>query len=140
MIIDHGGRDDLPQLAERLRLEVDDLLPIVDAAAMLGFVEVAHGDVMVTPAGREFAEAPVERSKEIFRHQILRCVPLIQTIMEALRAKNNGRVKADLILDILDEYYSEKEAKRQFETAIDWGRFAQLFEYDADEGVISVPE
>src|SRR5271170_2608978 len=28
VVFDHGGRDDLPQLAERLRLEVDDLLPI----------------------------------------------------------------------------------------------------------------
>ena len=137
MIVEHGGRDDLPQLAERLRLEVDDLLPIVDAAAMLAFAEVAHGDVMVTLIGREFAGASVERSREIFREQVLARVPLIETIMQALGGKKNGQVKSALFLDILDEYYSEKEAQRQFETAIDWGRYAQLFEYDADEELIT---
>jgi NitT/TauT family transport system ATP-binding protein len=37
------GRDDLPRLAERLRLQVDDLLPILDAAVLLGFAAVAQG-------------------------------------------------------------------------------------------------
>ncbi|MCU1257673.1 MAG: Taurine-transporting ATPase [Bryobacterales bacterium] len=140
MIVDHGGRDDLPQLAERLRLEVDDLLPIVDAAVMLGLAEVAHGDVMVTNIGAEFAQASQDRSKEIFREQLLRRVPIIQTIVEALRGKNNGKVKADLFLDILDEFYSSKEAQRQFATAVDWGRYAKLFEYDADEEILQLPE
>jgi NitT/TauT family transport system ATP-binding protein len=140
MIVDHGGRDDLPQLSERLRLEVDDLLPIIDAAVMLGLAEVAHGDVMVTAIGTEFAQASQVRSKEIFREQLLKRVPIIQTVMEGLRQKKNGTVKADFFLDILDEFYSEKEAQRQFETAIDWGRYAKLFEYDAGEEVIQLPE
>jgi len=29
--------------------------------------------------------------------------------------------------------FSRSEAKRQFQTLVDWGRYAQLFEYDADE-------
>ena len=41
IINDRGGREDLPKLAESLRLEVDDLLPAVDAAALLGFAVVA---------------------------------------------------------------------------------------------------
>ena len=140
MVVDHGGSDDLPQLAERLRLEVDDLLPIVDAAVMLGLAEVAHGDVTVTPVGTEFAQASQVRSKEIFREQVQQRVPLIQTMIEALRDKKNGQVKSGLFLDILDEFYSEKEAQRQFDTAIDWGRYAQLFEYDSDEEMIQLPE
>jgi NitT/TauT family transport system ATP-binding protein len=36
IVNDRGGREDLPKLAESLRLEVDDLLPAVDAAAVLG--------------------------------------------------------------------------------------------------------
>ena len=140
LVVDHGGRDDLPQLAERLRLEVDDLLPIVDAAVMLGLAEVAHGDVMVTPTGTEFAQASQVRSKEIFREQVLARVPLIQTIMQALREKNNGKVKAGLFLDVLDEFYSAKEAQRQFDTAIDWSRYAKLLEYDVDEELIQLPD
>src|SRR5580658_5749548 len=44
IINDRGGREDLPKLAESLRLEVDDLLPAVDAALMLGFAQVSEGD------------------------------------------------------------------------------------------------
>ena len=29
--------------------------------------------------------------------------------------------------------FTSEEARRQFETVVDWGRYAQLFEYDADE-------
>ena len=70
-----GGAEDLPALAEDLRLEVDDLLPAVDAAVMLGFAMVAEGDVMLTAIGREFANAEVHRSHEIFREQVLDRVP-----------------------------------------------------------------
>ena len=140
VVLDHGGQDDLPRLAESLRLEVDNLLPIIDAAAMLGLAKVEQGDVIVTPIGAEFAQANVQRSHEIFGEQSLKSVPILQTIVETLKQKKSGKAKADLFLDILDEYYSEKEAARQFETAIAWGRYGQLFEYDADEETIMLPE
>jgi NitT/TauT family transport system ATP-binding protein len=140
VVFDHGGRDDLPQLAERLRLEVDDLLPIIDASVMLGFARVEQGDVMLTPTGTEFAQADVERSHEIFGQQALSHVPILQTIVETLKQKKSGKAKADLFLDILDEYYSEKEAERQFETAIAWGRYGQILEYDSDQELITLPE
>jgi NitT/TauT family transport system ATP-binding protein len=140
VVFDHGGRDDLPQLAERLRLEVDDLLPIIDAAVMLGFAKVETGDVMLTPSGTEFAQADVQRSHQIFGEQIIKCVPILRTIVETLKQKKSGKAKADLFLDILDEYYSEKEAEKQFETAIAWGRYGQILEYDSDEELITLPE
>jgi NitT/TauT family transport system ATP-binding protein len=140
VVVDQGGRDDLPQLAERLRLEVDDLLPIIDASVMLGFAKVEQGDVILTPIGAEFAQADVQRSHQIFGAQVINQVPIIRTIVETLKSKKSGKAKADLFLDILDEYYSAKEAERQFETAIAWGRYGQLLEYDSDEELITLPE
>ncbi len=133
IINDRGGREDLPKLAESLRLEVDDLLPAVDASAMLGFAEVAHGDVMMAPAGREFATAGVHRSHQIFKEQLLKNVPFISTVTEAIRQKRDGRIGKEFLLDILDEHFSAAESEKQFQTLVDWGRYAQLFEYDADE-------
>jgi NitT/TauT family transport system ATP-binding protein len=134
IINDRGGREDLPKLAESLRLEIDDLLPAVDASSLLGFAEVAHGDVMLTDAGKEFATASVHRSHEIFKEQLLKHVPFASTVAEAIRQKKDGRIDKEFLLDILDEHFSEAEAERQFQTLVDWGRYAQLFEYDADEG------
>jgi NitT/TauT family transport system ATP-binding protein len=133
IVNDRGGREDLPKLAESLRLEVDDLLPSVDASALLGFAEVAQGDVTISQAGKEFATAGVHRSHEIFKEQLLKHVPFASTVMEAVRQKKDGRIGKGFLLDILDEHFSESEAERQFQTLVDWGRYAQLFEYDADE-------
>jgi NitT/TauT family transport system ATP-binding protein len=130
---DRGGREDLASLAESLRLEVDDLLPAVDASAMLGFAEVSHGEAAIADAGKEFATAGVHRSHEIFKEQLLKHVPFASTVTEAVRQKKDGRIAKEFLLDILDEHFSEAEAEKQFQTLVDWGRYAQLFEYDADE-------
>ena len=133
IVNDRGGREDLPKLAESLRLEIDDLLPAVDAASMLGFAEVAHGDVMISEAGREFATADVHRSHEIFKEQLLKNVPFAATVTEVIRQKKDGRIGKEFLLDILDEHFSDSEAEKQFQTLVDWGRYAQLFEYDSKE-------
>jgi len=133
IVNDRGGREDLPALAESLRLEVDDLLPAVDAASLLGLAEVSQGDVKILPAGNEFATANVHRSHQIFKEQLLRHVPFMSTVVEALKQKRDGRIGKEFLLDILDEHFSAAEAERQFQTIVDWGRYAQLFEYDADE-------
>ncbi len=133
IVNDRGGREDLPKLAESLRLEVDDLLPAVDASAMLGFATVEQGDVLLTDIGKEFATADVHRSHEIFKEQLLKTVLFASTVVETINQKKNGRIGKEFLLDILDEHFSASEAEKQFQTLVDWGRYAQLFEYDAGE-------
>jgi NitT/TauT family transport system ATP-binding protein len=133
IIHDRGGREDLPELANDLRLEIDDLLPAVDAAALLGFASLAEGDVIITDIGNEFATAGIHRSHEIFKGQLLSRIPLAATIVKVLEGKRDGRIGKEFLLDILDEHFSGEEAEKQFQTLIDWGRYSHLFEYDADE-------
>ncbi|WP_448602806.1 ABC transporter ATP-binding protein [Thermoleptolyngbya sp.] len=134
------GQEDLPRLAERLGLTVDDLLPILDAAVLLGFATVAKGDVSLTEMGREFATTTILRSKDLFRQQLLHHVPVFSSICSTLREKQNRSMRADFFLDLWDEHFPHAEAERQFATAVDWGRYAELFEYDADEERLYLPE
>jgi NitT/TauT family transport system ATP-binding protein len=134
--IRQGETDSVVQLARRLRLDVDEMLPILDAAALLGFAEVAGGGVRLTEAGREFARADILRSKEIFREQVLARAPMVATVYQTL--KEQGAMRADFFLDILDEHYPDEEAERQFGTLVDWGRYAELFEYDAQEKLLTL--
>jgi NitT/TauT family transport system ATP-binding protein len=138
MVVERGGTEDIAQLAQHLNLGADDLLPIIDAAVLLGFAQVEAGDITVTDIGHTFANADILSSKEIFRQQALVNVPLVATIYQTLQEKGNHEMRADFFLDILDEYYPEEEAQRQFETAIDWGRYAELYEYDATERWLSL--
>jgi len=60
-----AGRDDIYRLANDLAFEIDDLLPIVDAAQLLGFLKVEEGDAAITDSGAEFANSEILRQKEL---------------------------------------------------------------------------
>lgn len=136
LVEEYGGPQDVAVISAQLRMEADDLLPILDAAVLLGFAEVQHGDVTVTAKGHEFAEADPDVASDVFREMVLERVPLVRTIYESLGGRG-GPMKEDFFLDVLDESYSAEEARNQFETAVSWGRYAGLFEYDSDEGELS---
>jgi len=140
LLVAQGGHEDIPQLAERLRLTVDDLLPILDAAVLLGFAHIAAGDVDVTDVGHDFATADILHSKDLFHEQVLAHAPMVASMYQALRETKSGSLRADFFLDLLDEHVPVVEAEQQFATAVDWGRYAELFEYNASEGRLAVSE
>jgi NitT/TauT family transport system ATP-binding protein len=49
-------------------------------------------------------------------------------------------VPEEFFHDMLDEQFSEDETLRQLETAINWGRYAELFDYDASRRRFIQPE
>jgi NitT/TauT family transport system ATP-binding protein len=131
LMVDHGGKADIYRLADDLAFEVDDLLPIVDASSLLGFLQITEGDAALTPIGTEFAHAEILRQKEIFRETAVENVLLLRQIVRALEAKSDGSVPEEFFHDMLDEQFSEEETLRQLETAVNWGRYAELFDFDA---------
>src|SRR5579862_2223292 len=140
MLADRNGRDDMYRLAAALSFEIDDLLPVVDAAVLLGFAKVEEGDVELTPAGRAFAEADILRRKELFRTAALENISLIRQITRSLQARADHSLPDGVFEDLLDEHFSEEEAKAQLETAINWGRYAELFDHDSDTHRFFLPE
>jgi NitT/TauT family transport system ATP-binding protein len=129
-----GGREDLPKLAEQLIFEVDDLLPLVDAAELLGFATVEDADLEITDDGRAFSAADILASKELFAEQAYEHAPLVRAICNALAATTDGTLSERFFLDLLRRSFSEQDAQRQLELAIDWGRYGELYEYDAGSG------
>ena len=131
LLPDPGQHADLYRLADDLGLELDELLPVVEAAAILGFLTVKEGDVEMTALGHRFANADILHQKVFFREAAIKHVILIDRIRRALEAKSDHRVPDEFFHDFLDEHFSEDETKRQIETAILWGRYSELFDYDA---------
>jgi len=141
LIVDQPeGTDDISRLAESLKLAVDDLLPILDAAILLGFATVAAGDIYLTAIGQDFATTTILRSKELFQQQVLKQVPVLVSMIQTLQEKRSGSMRKDFFLDLWSEHVPTAEADRQFATAVDWGRYAELFEYDAREERLYLPE
>jgi len=140
LLLDKGGRDDIYHLADDLAFEIDDLLPIVDAAQLLGFLTVEEGDAAITESGTEFANSEILRQKELFRDAAVKNVLLLRQIRRALEAKSDHTMPEDFFLDMLDEQFSEEECLRQMETAVAWGRYAELFDYDAGRRRFVLPD
>jgi NitT/TauT family transport system ATP-binding protein len=136
LLADRGGRDDLYKLADELAMDVDDLLPIVDASVMLGFALLHEGDVEITPAGRTFGEADIQTQKGLFRDAALKNVAILRLIENTLHAKRDHAIGEEFFRDILDEHFSSDEVERQFQTALNWGRYAEIFDYDSESGRI----
>src|SRR5882672_9036899 len=137
---DHEGQADLHVLAAELSLEVDALLPTVDTAVLLGLLKLEEGDAILTEDGKAFAHADIQERKAIFRKAVLANIPLLRQMQQALKSKTNRTLPAEFFQDLLDEHFSEDEARRQLETAIQWGRYAELFDYDAASGKLTLTE
>src|SRR6202042_1389481 len=118
LLIDYHGRADIYRLADDLAFEIDDLLPIVDAAQLLGFLKVEEGDAAITESGAEFANSEILRQKELFREAATTNVLLLRQIRRALETKSDHTVPEEFFLDMLDEQFSADETLRQLETAI----------------------
>jgi NitT/TauT family transport system ATP-binding protein len=140
ILLDHNGKDDIYRLADDLAFEIDDLLPIVDAAQLLGFLKVNEGDAAITPTGAEYANSEILRQKELFRTAAVENVLLLRQIVRAIEAKSDKSVPEEFFHDMLDEQFSEDETLRQLETAINWGRYAELFDFDASRRRFIQPE
>jgi NitT/TauT family transport system ATP-binding protein len=123
-----GGRNDLYRLTEDLGLELDDMLPVVEAAEVLGFASVSQGDIVLTPLGQAFADASILARKEIMAGRALR-LPTIRWIYEMLQQDDDQRVAEEYFLNKLQADFGDY-AGEQLDTAIDWGRYAELFAFD----------
>jgi NitT/TauT family transport system ATP-binding protein len=134
---DAGGTADIADLADDLSLEVDDLLPLVDACLLLGFVTTHQGELRLTDNGRAFADADIQQSKQRFAAVATQRVPLVRTIQNALARAEDGALKEAFFLDVLRRHYSADEARAQLDTAIDWGRYGELYEYAADTAEVT---
>jgi NitT/TauT family transport system ATP-binding protein len=128
-----GGRDGLAEIADDLSFEVDDLLPLTDAALLLGLARIEASDLSITADGKEFAAAGILASKQLFARHAARHAPLVRAITQALAATQDHTLREDFFLDVLRRGFSPQEARNQLETAVDWGRYAELYDYDSDE-------
>jgi NitT/TauT family transport system ATP-binding protein len=140
LLKDRAGRDDLYRIGDDLKMELDDLLPIVEAASLLSFARLERGDVEITPAGLAFAEADISARKSMFREEALAHVALLQQMRSCLSSKADHAMTLDFFRDILRERLSDQEVERQLDTALNWGRYSDILTYDRQADRIQLYE
>lgn len=129
---------DLPELANVLHMDVEDLFSITDALEILRFAKVSKGDIELSVAGENFAKADLLMRKKIFASHLMSYVPLARHIRRILDERPGHRAKEQRFLAELEDYLSEEAAEETLQTVIEWGRYAEIFAYDYNEGQLSL--
>jgi NitT/TauT family transport system ATP-binding protein len=125
-----GGKSDLYVLSAELNMELDDVLPVVEAGGLLGFATVNEGDLLLTPLGQAFADASILARKELIAGRVLR-LPIMSWVYETLQQDDDQHIAREYFLDKLQGDFGDW-AEEQLDTVINWGRHAELFAFDDD--------
>jgi NitT/TauT family transport system ATP-binding protein len=133
-----SGKMDLPVVADTLMLDIDDLFPLTELLEILRFAKVSKGDIAITEEGKTFVEADILERKKIFSILLKKYVPLARYIYDQLVRHPRHRALEENFLSLLEDYLTEEEADNVLRTVIEWGRYAELFAYDYNSGVLSL--
>jgi len=133
-----NGRADLPEIGGRLQLEADELFQIAEALQILGFAELEHGDIRLTPTGRTFADAELQDRKRVFAERLRANVPLAMHIRRVLDERPGHRAPLVRFEPELEDSLPEEAAQETLRTVIHWGRYAELYSYDDQAEVFSL--
>jgi len=131
-----GEKVDAPKLADELGADIAILLPILDAAEMLGLVRTEKGDVHLTEFGLKFQRTSKEKLK-ILKDRIANIEPF-RTALE-LAAKGKP-ITAAQVAESLSEmglkwHYQPDINESLIRTLlIHWAIYAGLLEYDGKSG------
>jgi NitT/TauT family transport system ATP-binding protein len=135
-----GGSADVRDVTRDLQSRVANLLLIVEAADLLGFADLQDRTVSLTDTGTQFASASLDEEKALFRERSLTHVLLIEHIVRELTSAAGHAIDADRVIAYLERGFSRDEAHRQFEIAVDWGRYAELFSYDGNTNQLKLDD
>ncbi len=132
LLEDRGGREDGYKIARDLNFKFGDLLKVMKAAEILGFVSTPAGDVVLEPLGKQLLDAKVNERKLLVRGQ-LKQHSLFSYFIRLLHGQEDKSLTKEIVLSHLAMLLPSEKPERQFITMVNWGRFAELFGYNKDE-------
>lgn len=125
---DFDGRVDVAKVADDLMLELDDLLPAVDTAELLGFVKVDSGDLVLTEEGKRFLSKGSAGRKKIL-NKLIPNLGVYKRVMDYMSSRN-GEVSREDLLNLLRVEMPNEDAETVFHWLIEWGRHSLILRYD----------
>lgn len=126
----YNGRADMPEIAQQLHMEVDDLFPVAEFLQHLGFADMSEGDITLTYYGRQYSDFGTQERKQLFADCLLRGVPLAAHIKAVLNDRPGQRAPRERFKQELEDYLSDDAAEETLDSVINWGRYAEIFSYD----------
>jgi hypothetical protein len=126
----HKGSEDVALLADDLDLEIDEILPALDFAGVLGLLKVKDGRATFTELGLRYMAASIRGRKAILQEQ-LRRTTLFRTLLRALETAPEKQLTDEQLTQVLS--MTSAMADVAIQNIVNWGRYAGLIRYDPDE-------
>jgi len=136
---EENGRTDIYALASDLNLEIDELLPIIKAAELLGFAKVEDGDLILMELGKSLLQGDENKRKLIFKER-LKKLPIFDKLIKLLLNSADKTMDKEDVLDALKQEMREEDARSTLKTIINLGRYAELIGYNPEEKEIYLDE
>ncbi len=134
----YNGHADLPVLAGNLQLEADEIFHLGESLQLLRFAQLREGDIVLTDAGKRFANLETDARKRLFAEHVLAYVPVMGLIKRVLDERPSHTAPAARFRNELEDYMSEEYADETLKTIVSWGRYAELFAYDEQSETFSL--
>ena len=126
------GRTDIYEIADDLNLEIDDLVPIIKAAELLGFAKVENGDLILTKLGEELVNGDENKRKILFKES-LKKLPVFKKVLDILLSSQEHSIDKHELLSLLKQEMPEDEANITLRSLINFGRYAELIGYNPED-------
>ena len=133
MLDDHGGHADVFHLVEYVGQDFGRVLAVTKAAELLELVDTPKQDVVLTPEGTRFLAASIPERKHIFRDQA-KTLRIFHDVLALLARSERHEVDVDVVLSSLALHVPYEDPDRMLTTLVNWGRHADLFDYDLERG------
>ena len=132
---DAGGIEDAARLAADFDLKLDEILPSIDGAELLGFVVVTDGNIELTKDARKLLEAGIRERKKIIRDKVAG-VGIIKDLTNKLMKSDERKISKEAALKFIQERISTADIESYFRVIINWTRHAGLIGYNSDSDEI----
>ncbi len=134
---DQGGSMNLFDIDALTEWDFGRTIAVVKGAELLGLVDTPKNRVLTTPFGTRILQAtPMER-KRLVREPVLQIGTFVTLVKDLAQTPDEPR-RGDIIRDMLAARLPGEPASVLFDTIVNWGRWCQLFSYDAATDELSL--
>ena len=95
---------------------------------------------MLTEIGKKFAEADIQERKTLFAQQLLAHVSLARHIRRVLDERSSQTASYERFSIELQDHLTQSAAAEVLKVVIEWGRYAEIFAYNANTGDLSLED
>ena len=135
-LVEEKGAMDLYELAEDMGQSVDQMLPAVASAEMLGFINTPGTSLVLTELGRSLAdEQDVQKRKQILREAV-KTLPVVANLYQLIKGHGEEGLEREIAVEQLVLMLPFEDPEVQFEAMLKWCRHVNLFSYDSQSEIL----